>query len=63
MTLWQELLIAVCLVLVLEGIWPFLAPAQWRRGVTTLALTSDRSIRLTGLCSMLLGVALLYLIH
>ena len=32
--MWQEFGIAFCLVLVLEGILPFLCPRQWREAVT-----------------------------
>ncbi len=63
MTLWQEFLVAVCLVFVLEGLLPFLIPDQWRHWVMSLAQANTRTIRMTGLFSMLLGVGLLYLIH
>ena len=60
---WQELGIAFCLLLVLEGILPFLYPRLWRGAVAQLAQLSDRRLRLMGLTSMLLGTALLYLLH
>ena len=52
-----------CLVLVLEGILPFLCPRQWREAVTGIGRLSDRHLRLVGLGSMLLGTLLLYWIH
>ncbi|MGX5221021.1 MULTISPECIES: DUF2065 domain-containing protein [Pseudomonas] len=61
--MWQELGIAVCLVLVLEGVLPFLYPRRWRGAVEQLAQLSDRGLRLMGLTSMLLGTALLYWLH
>ncbi|MDH0897361.1 MULTISPECIES: DUF2065 domain-containing protein [unclassified Pseudomonas] len=61
--MWQELGIAFCLMLVLEGILPFLYPQRWRRAVTQLGQLPDRRLRLMGLTSMLLGTALLYLLH
>ncbi|WP_417661735.1 DUF2065 domain-containing protein [Pseudomonas sp.] len=61
--MWQELGIAVCLVLVLEGILPFLYPRRWRGMVEQLIQLSDRGLRLMGLTSMLLGTALLYWLH
>ncbi|ARU90011.1 DUF2065 domain-containing protein [Pseudomonas sp. M30-35] len=61
--MWQELGIAVCLVLVLEGILPFLYPRRWRGTVEQLIQLSDRGLRLMGLASMLLGTALLYWLH
>lgn len=58
--MWQELGIAFCLLLVLEGIMPFLSPRRWREAVVSLARLEDRQLRLIGLGSMLLGTALLY---
>jgi len=61
--LWRELAIAVCLVFIIEGVLPFLYPARWRRLVIQLAAVDDRTMRMTGLISMLIGLGLLYLIH
>lgn len=60
---WRELLIAFCLVLVIEGVVPFLYPQRWRRLVAKLAYIPDSSLRVAGLVSMVLGVFMLYLIH
>ncbi|MFL0801532.1 MAG: DUF2065 domain-containing protein [Agarilytica sp.] len=59
--MWLELARAACLVLILEGILPFLYPNRWRQAVATLATISDRQLRIIGLASMLAGVALLFL--
>ena len=61
--MWQELGIAFCLMLVLEGILPFLYPRRWRCAIAQLVQLPDRQLRLMGLASMLLGTALLYLLH
>ncbi|WP_041770987.1 DUF2065 domain-containing protein [Metapseudomonas resinovorans] len=61
--MWQELGIAFCLMLVLEGILPFLYPRRWRAAVLGVAGFKDRHLRLMGLSSMLLGTGLLYLLH
>ena len=60
---WQVFLSALALMLVLEGIIPFLYPNKWRNLVATLAQISDSRLRVMGLVSMLLGVALLYLVR
>jgi uncharacterized protein YjeT (DUF2065 family) len=60
--MWDTLLAAFALVLVFEGIMPFLYPGKWRNLVATLAQVSDRSLRMMGLISMLIGVGLLYLV-
>ncbi|KEI70008.1 DUF2065 domain-containing protein [Endozoicomonas elysicola] len=59
----QQLLIAFSLMLVLEGVVPFLYPQRWRQLVRQLAEIDDRQLRVAGLISMLVGVALLYLIN
>ncbi|MCL6271981.1 DUF2065 domain-containing protein [Sansalvadorimonas sp. 2012CJ34-2] len=63
MGFWQELAVAFCLVLVLEGIIPFLYPQRWRKLVIQIAQADDRSLRITGLASMILGTVLLYLVR
>ena len=59
----QELGIALCLVLALEGILPFLCPRHWRGVLLQLTQLSDRQLRLMGLASMLLGTTVLYWLH
>ncbi len=58
----QDFLAALCLVLVIEGVLPFLAPGRWRNMVLALAQVDERTIRLTGLASMAVGAGLLYLV-
>jgi len=60
---WQELLTAIGLLLVLEGILPFLRPDLWREGVRQIARMEDRALRIAGLVSMIAGVILIYLIR
>ncbi len=59
----QEFLSAVALMLVLEGVVPFVNPDYLRRMLATLAQMDDRSVRIAGLISMLFGVGLLYLVR
>ena len=61
--MWEELGRALCLLLVLEGIIPFLYPTRWRQLVVSLAQISNRQLRLMGLASMLAGVGCLYLLN
>ena len=60
--MWEDLGRALCLVLVLEGIIPFLYPSRWRLLVVSLAHTNDRQLRIMGLVSMLIGAGCLYLL-
>ena len=56
---WYELWIAFCLLLVIEGVIPFLYPQRWRSMVAQLAQVSDSSLRIIGFASMIAGTALL----
>ncbi len=55
----QNLLTAFALMLVLEGLVPFLAPGAWRETFRRLIQMSDGQIRFIGLSSMLAGIILL----
>ena len=58
----MELLItAIALVLIVEGILPFLSPRMLRRYMEQVQAMDDRSLRMAGLAAMLSGVGLLYL--
>ena len=59
----QNFIVAACLVLVLEGMLPFLSPRGWRQAIQGLLSFSDRQIRSAGLVSMLAGVVLLYVLN
>lgn len=54
---------AVCLMLIVEGMMPFLAPARWKQLLASLGQLTDRQVRLSGLASMLIGTACLYLLR
>lgn len=60
---WTSLGAAVALVMVLEGLSPFLNPRGFRRTLVLAASMSDRALRILGLLSMLLGLAVLYAVH
>ncbi|BAL23154.1 MAG TPA: DUF2065 domain-containing protein [Aromatoleum sp.] len=58
----SKLLTAFALMLVMEGLVPFLAPAAWRETFLRLAQMANGQIRFIGLVSMLCGVVLLFLV-
>ena len=55
------LLMALALLLVVEGLLPFLAPKVWRETFLRLMQLSDGQIRFFGLTSMIAGLILLYI--
>lgn len=59
----SSLLMAVGLLLVIEGLLPFLAPNLWREAFRKLTEMSEGQIRFIGLTSMVAGVLLLFLVN
>jgi hypothetical protein len=54
---------ALALMLVLEGVLPFLSPTMWRQVFERAVRMSDGQIRFLGLTSMLIGILLLAIWH
>ncbi|WP_293660614.1 DUF2065 domain-containing protein [Rhodoferax sp. OV413] len=52
--------LAIGLVLVLEGLFPFASPQAWRRLFTQLLQMRDGQIRFFGVCSILAGLGLIW---
>jgi uncharacterized protein YjeT (DUF2065 family) len=52
-------IMAVALMLILEGVLPFIAPTVWRDTFRKITQMSDGQIRFVGLSSMLVGLLLL----
>ena len=59
-TMGSTFLMAFALMLVIEGLLPFLAPNLWRDTFRRITQMSDGQIRFFGLSSMLAGLLLLY---
>jgi uncharacterized protein len=61
--MWHDLAVAMCVMLVIEGIIPFIDPRRWRRMLQMLDQVDDRTVRVIGLCSMLAGAIMLTIIN
>lgn len=59
----QDFLAAAALVLVLEGVLPFLAPARYRAFLGQVLVLEDGTLRRLGLASMLAGLVFLNLVR
>jgi uncharacterized protein YjeT (DUF2065 family) len=59
----KTLLTAIALLLVIEGILPFLVPGLWRETFRRLIEMSDGQLRFIGLSAMLAGVLLLFIVR
>ena len=51
---------ALALMLVIEGLLPFISPPRWRAVFEKALKMTDGQIRFIGLSSMLAGIAMLY---
>nr|VFK38748.1 MAG: hypothetical protein BECKSD772F_GA0070984_102717 [Candidatus Kentron sp. SD]VFK43419.1 MAG: hypothetical protein BECKSD772E_GA0070983_102516 [Candidatus Kentron sp. SD]VFK78847.1 MAG: hypothetical protein BECKSD772D_GA0070982_102716 [Candidatus Kentron sp. SD] len=60
--MWHNFLVALSLVLVIEGIMPFLSPERTRGTLEMMLQMSNGALRSTGLVSMVIGVILLYIL-
>jgi len=60
---WQDLFAAIALVMIIEGMLPFLSPRSLRRAYMMIAQMDDKSIRSVGLVSMGLGLVLLMVVR
>jgi len=56
----NDLLAALGLILVLEGIAPFVNPQAVKRALARVLQVPDRELRIVGLGSMLIGVLFLF---
>ena len=61
--MWQYFFAALGLMLVFEGIMPFLSPEKWRKMANYLSCQSDKYLRIMGLILMLVGLGILIIIH
>lgn len=58
-----ELLTAVALVLIIEGLMPALSPRGWRNLIEQLGQMPDNTIRVGGMALILIGAVLFHLVR
>lgn len=61
--MWHDLWVALALVMVIEGLIPFLSPVAMKQMMLAVIRMDDKALRISGLVSMLLGVLTLYLVN
>jgi uncharacterized protein YjeT (DUF2065 family) len=59
----HDLLTALALVLIIEGLLPGLAPDRWQKMIQEVAKLGPKGIRIAGIISMLTGALLLQFLH
>ena len=60
---WSEIMTALALVLVIEGLLPFASPGRYRQMVAQIVTLSDNHIRTAGLVIIVIGLVLLFVIR
>ena len=58
----SDLLLALALVLIIEGLLPGLAPSTWLKVMRDAAKMGPQGIRIAGIISMLSGALLLFIL-
>lgn len=61
--MWLDFFSALALVLVFEGMLPFIKPDTWRKTMGRIADRPNNTLRWMGLMSMLMGLAILYAVR
>lgn len=59
----ESFLMAIALMLILDGMLPFLSPHTWREAFRKLIEINDNQIRFIGLTLMLIGLMILLLVN
>jgi len=60
---WDDLFSALALVLIIEGLMPFISPSAYKKNMEQMLKLDDSSLRKVALGSMVVGVFFLYLIR
>ena len=60
---WADLGIGLALVLVIEGLIPFLSPSRYRKMLEVASGIGESRLRVGGGVCMGIGVLLLYVVH
>ena len=61
--MWQDIFTAFALYLIIEGMIPFVSPANFRKTVARMAELGDNNLRIAGLVAMAAGLLLLYFVR
>ncbi|MBI4356788.1 MAG: DUF2065 domain-containing protein [Gammaproteobacteria bacterium] len=61
--MWKDFWTAIALVLIIEGILPFLSPQRWQKTLALMVEKNPRFVRTLGLLSMGAGALLLFWIR
>lgn len=58
---WTDLLNALALLLILEGLLPFVSPASLKKTYAQMLAFPEKTLRMIGLAAVIAGILLLFL--
>jgi len=61
--IWKIVFDAIALMLVLEGLWPFLSPKRYKQFLLVLFTQSEKRLHMMGLILMLIGLVIVSIVH
>lgn len=61
--MWEQILIALALLLIIEGIMPFINPNGWKNLLRAILDMDNAALRTGGFISMMIGLVLLYTVN
>ena len=61
--MWHDLLLALALLLVIEGLLPFLNPTGFKQAMQMISQMNEKPLRISGFISMMLGVLIMYIVN
>jgi len=61
--MWKTVLTAIALLLILEGLIPFISPDAMRKYMQKIQQVNDQKLRFAGLTAMVAGVLMLFLVR
>jgi len=59
---WHDLFTAIALLLIIEGLLPFISPESLKKMYQSILDTPESSLRTIGLTSIVAGLVLLYIV-
>ena len=60
---WTEILTALALLMIIEGMLPFIGPDRYKQLVAQIVRLSDNQLRAAGLAAMIAGLVLLFIVR
>jgi uncharacterized protein YjeT (DUF2065 family) len=63
MNFWDVVLAGAALMLIFEGLMPFIAPAAWKNAMRQAVMLADGQLRFLGLVAILGGLLLLFFLR